>query len=75
MVVQYALNKNKIPALTETGLEKITNPDWFTGVMWNNIKTDSIKKNKPHLLVWRNAHLGHFYAPYRGHSSVPNFKL
>jgi len=37
MVVQYALNKNKIPALTETGLEKITNPDWYTGVMGNNI--------------------------------------
>lgn len=73
MVVQYALDKNKIPALTETGLEKIINPQWYTTVMWNNIKAGSITKKIAYLLVWRNAHSGHFYAPYPGHSSVPDF--
>jgi len=24
-------------------------------------------------MVWRNAHTGHFYAPYPGHPSVPGF--
>ncbi len=68
MVVQYALSKNKIPALTETGLERITNPNWFTEVLWKNIQADSV-----YLLVWRNAYTGHFYAPYPGHASVPDF--
>ena len=45
----------------------------YTSVLWNNLRADSITKKIAYLLVWRNAHLGHFYAPYPGHSSVPDF--
>ena len=73
MVVQYALDKNKVPALTETGLERITNPNWYTTVLWNSIEADSVTKKIAYLLVWRNGHLGHFFTPYPGHNSVPDF--
>jgi mannan endo-1,4-beta-mannosidase len=73
MVVRYALDKNKVPALTETGLEKITNPTWYTTIMWNNMRKDSVARKIAYFLVWRNAHKGHFYAPYPGHNSVPDF--
>jgi mannan endo-1,4-beta-mannosidase len=71
-IVQYAQSNHKVAALTETGLEKITDPDWFTTI-FNAIKADPYAGRIAYLMVWRNAHTGHFYAPYPGHSSVPDF--
>jgi mannan endo-1,4-beta-mannosidase len=73
LVSQIAAEKKKIPALTETGLEGVSNPNWFTDVILN-----PIKENKDiqiaYLLVWRNGNPNHHYAPYKGHASETNFK-
>jgi len=72
-ICKYARSRNKVAALTETGMEKIENPAWFTEVVLNKIKADPDAREIAYLMVWRNAHTGHFYAPYPGHSSVPDF--
>jgi len=73
-VSQLAKEKNKVAAMTETGLEEITNPNWFTEVILNPIKSNP-DIQLSYFLVWRNAHdrPNHYYAPYPGHSSVDDF--
>jgi mannan endo-1,4-beta-mannosidase len=74
-LVEMAETRNKIPALTETGLERITNINWFTQFMLNPIKNDPIAKRIAYQAVWRNASVSHHYAPYPGHPSVPDFLI
>ena len=72
-IVGEADKRRKIPALTEAGLEKITVPDWYDTNLLGQMKADPQARRIAYLLVWRNAHPGHFYAPYPGHASVPGF--
>ncbi|WP_375418278.1 glycoside hydrolase family 26 protein [uncultured Hymenobacter sp.] len=72
-IVGEAGRRGKIAALTEAGLEKITAPAWFNDNLLGQIKADPQARQIAYLMVWRNAHLGHFYAPYPGHASVPGF--
>jgi len=72
LICRYARSKNKPAALTETGLEKITDKNWFTEVL-NSIKADKDARYISYMMVWRNAHTGHFYAPYPGHQSEADF--
>ena len=63
---------NKIPTLSETGLEAITVNNYFTGTLWPTIS----KYNISYFLLWRNAFNkpNHFFAPYPGHPSGEDFK-
>jgi mannan endo-1,4-beta-mannosidase len=71
-IVDYAQSKGKVAALTETGLEKIPENLWFSTLL-QQIKANPKASKIGYMMVWRNAHTGHFYAPYPGHSSVPDF--
>ena len=73
IVSDCAAKKGKLAAFTETGLESLTNPNW-----WNDVLLKVMKSGDLHLcyvLVWRNDQRSptHFYAPFPGHSSVPDF--
>jgi mannan endo-1,4-beta-mannosidase len=72
IVSQLAKEKNKVAALTETGLEGITNPTWFTEAVLNPIKENQ-DIQLSYLMVWRNATEKHHYAPYPGHAAVADF--
>ena len=72
-IVGEARRRGKIPALTEAGLEKITAPNWYADNLLGQLKADPQAWRIAYIMVWRNAHLGHFYAPYPGHNSVPGF--
>ena len=72
-VVAEAAKRGKIAALTEAGLEKITVPDWYTRNLLGQIEASPRARRIAYVMVWRNAHAGHFYAPYPGHASVPDF--
>ena len=74
LITQIARDKGKVAALTETGLEGVTRPDWFTEVILNPIKANGDDIAIAWVLVWRNANTTHHYAPYPGHLSVPDFK-
>lgn len=72
IVSSIAKEKKKIAALTETGMEGIKNPTWFTEVILNPMKANP-DIQLAYFMVWRNANTTHHYAPYPGHSSVPDF--
>jgi mannan endo-1,4-beta-mannosidase len=73
IVSAYAVKNNKLAAFTETGLESIPNAEWWTSVLLKALKTKGLKLC--YILVWRNdAHSAtHFYAPFPGQQSVPDF--
>ncbi len=72
VVSQLAREKSKVAALTETGLEGITNASWYTEVILNPLKANP-KIQLAYFMVWRNANEKHHYAPYPGHPSVEDF--
>jgi mannan endo-1,4-beta-mannosidase len=74
IVNDFALENNKLAAMTETGLESIVNPVWYTEVLNKVLQTN--KLNLAYVLVWRNDTRSptHYYAPFPGHSAVPDFK-
>lgn len=70
----YAIKKGKLAAFTETGLESIPNPAWWTETLLKVMRKDNMQLS--YVLVWRNdTHSPtHYYAPFPGHSCVPDFK-
>jgi len=73
IVSDYAAKAGKVAAFTETGLESLPNPTWWTETLLKALKTPGVRL--AYVLVWRNdtRSATHFYAPYPGHSSVPDF--
>jgi mannan endo-1,4-beta-mannosidase len=73
IVSDFAKRKNKLAAFTETGLESIPNGRWWTDVLLRLMKTEGLQLS--YVLVWRNDQHSatHYYAPFPGHSSVPDF--
>ena len=74
IIDSLAHSHSKLMAISETGLETIPNPVWFTDVVLPTIKTNSATMNTSWILFWRNGRPDHFYAPYPGHPSAEDFK-
>lgn len=72
VVSRIAVEKNKVAALTETGLEGVANPKWFTEVILKPVKENPAIQIA-WVLVWRNANETHHYAPYPGHAAEKDF--
>jgi mannan endo-1,4-beta-mannosidase len=78
LTAQFAAEKNKIAALTETGLEAIPDSLWWTQTILNSLLANEYSKQITYVQVWRNAtkrveNRDHFYAPYPGQLSAPDF--
>ncbi|MDA6072595.1 glycoside hydrolase family 26 protein [Flavobacterium sp. AC] len=73
IVSDLAVKKNKLAALTETGLESIPNETWWTQTLLKVLKSENLEL--AYVLVWRNDSTSptHFYAPFPGQISVPDF--
>lgn len=56
-------------AITETGLELLTEPNWWTSVLQPVLKNSGLS----YVLVWRNGRPDHYYAPYEGNNTVEDF--
>lgn len=69
----YAFRKGKLAAFTETGLESIPNPSWWTETLLKVMKSDNLRLC--YVLVWRNDQNSptHYYAPFPGQASAPDF--
>jgi len=67
---KIAKEKNKVYAFTETGFNGLSDPKWWTESLLPTIENSGVAW----LLVWRNSHSGHFYAPYPGQISEDDFK-
>lgn len=74
IVSDYGKKAGKLAAFTETGLESIPNPTWWTETLLKVMKSDGMKLC--YVLVWRNDMRSptHYYAPYPEQVSVPDFK-
>lgn len=72
-VVRMARERDKIPAMTETGYERIPQPDWWTSRMLAAFEEDDLTRGIAWVLVWRNDSETHHYAPYPGHPSADDF--
>lgn len=73
-VIQAVADRyHKLSAFTETGLESIPNNTWWTEILLNAVMQPGLKLS--YVLVWRNDSKSptHYYAPFPGHSSVPDF--
>lgn len=73
IVSDYAKKAGKLAAFTETGLESIPDSTWWTNTLLKSLKAE--KMRLAYVLVWRNDRqsLTHYYAPYPGQASVPDF--
>ncbi|CAN5211421.1 glycosyl hydrolase [soil metagenome] len=78
MLVEMAEERNKIPAMTETGYEGIPDPEWWTETLLAGINANENTRRIAYVLAWRNANHendrpNHYYAPFPGHPSEANF--
>lgn len=73
IVSDYARKAGKLAAFTETGLESIPNPTWWTGTLLKALRAEEMQL--AYVLVWRNDAKSptHYYAPFPGHPSAPDF--
>jgi mannan endo-1,4-beta-mannosidase len=73
IISDYARKYGKLAAFTETGLESLPNPNWWMEVLLKVMRSGN--KQLCYVLVWRNDSQSptHYYAPFPGHSSVPDF--
>ncbi len=69
-VREIGMEKNKVWAFSETGLEMLPMADWWTNILLPVIENSGAS----YVLVWRNGRPDHFYAPYPGQNSAENFK-
>lgn len=72
---EVAKEKKKIPALAETGYERIPYAQWWTNTLWKAMEGHKIS----YVLVWRNHGLQpngnwHYYIPKRNDISSEDFK-
>jgi len=72
-IVLLADERNKIPALTETGLDKLHIAEWWTEMLLAGIETNEVTSRIAYVLVWRNANTEHFHVPYPGQASATDF--
>ncbi|MEJ7770128.1 MAG: glycosyl hydrolase [Chitinophagaceae bacterium] len=73
IVSDYAIKSGKLAAFTETGLESIPNPEWWTNTLLKVMKSQQLRLS--YVLVWRNDRRSptHYYAPFPGQVSVADF--
>lgn len=73
IVDDFARQNGKLAAFTETGLESVADTNWYTNSLLKTLKQQHLKL--AYVLVWRNDSRSatHFYAPFPGHASVPDF--
>ena len=69
IMTAIAASKNMPCALTETGYNNIPEENWWTDELLTTIRPFPIV----YVLVWRNAFVTEYYAPYPGAPSAANF--
>lgn len=79
-LVDEANKRNKIAALSETGVEGIPNPTWWTDQVLPAFESNPGAQGVAYILTWRNANKekenrDHFFASHPDHPSAQNMKV
>lgn len=69
IVIKAAKSKNKFAALTETGLENVTDDQWYTQKLNRVLQDPQIAAYLSYVMVWRNDENVHFFFTHKGHSA------
>ena len=70
VVSDYAIRKNKLAALTETGLQNLAQNDWFTQKLLKVLNNQKVEI--AYALIWANTKSA-FWTPYKGHPAESDF--
>ena len=70
VVSDYAIAKNKIAALTETGASKLTQSNWYTQTLLRALQNQRVEL--AYVLVWANT-TSAYWTPYKGHAAEADF--
>jgi sialate O-acetylesterase len=73
IVTEVAKEHGKIAAMTETGLETVSNPEWYSKVLLPILKDEKVQFS--YAVIWRNSNYdpNHYYAPFPGHPGETDF--
>jgi mannan endo-1,4-beta-mannosidase len=74
IVVNYAIKAGKVAAFTESGLNKVTDDQWFTQTLGASFLQSEVASQIAYVMLWRNADTTHFFSSYPGHRSEVDFK-
>lgn len=75
IVIELAKEKNKLSALTETGLSNVTDSLWFTQKLGKVLNDSLISKELSYAMVWRSDPKVHFYFPAEDHEAAPDARI
>jgi mannan endo-1,4-beta-mannosidase len=70
IVSNYAKKKNKIAAMTETGLQNLPQSDWYTQKLLKILQQRPLELS--YVLAWANTSSA-FWTPYPGHAAAQDF--
>ncbi|MFV0377828.1 MAG: glycoside hydrolase family 26 protein [Mangrovibacterium sp.] len=70
VVIGLAKQKQKLAALTETGLELVPDSSWYSSKLGAVLNDSIVKRELSYAMVWRNASPKHFFFPYLGHPAA-----
>ena len=70
IVSDYAKKKNKVAAMTETGLQNLTQSDWYTQMLQKVLQNQKLEM--AYVLVWANTKDA-YWTPYKGHTAEADF--
>ncbi|MEX0721323.1 MAG: glycosyl hydrolase [Balneolaceae bacterium] len=78
-LVEEAEKRNKIAALSETGLDGLSQENWWTEKVLASLQANPKAEGIAYVLTWRNANReregrDHFFASYPDHPSAPDMK-
>lgn len=74
IVIEAAKMKHKYAALTETGLENVTDNTWFTTILGTILEDPIIAKELSYTMLWRSDEKVHFFFTYPGHPAAEDAK-
>ena len=74
IAVQYAQKTDKVAALTETGLDRIEQADWYSANLAAVLEASELTRQAVYVMVWRNHDLSHFYVPHPEHEAADDFR-
>ncbi|WP_259067014.1 glycoside hydrolase family 26 protein [Mucilaginibacter sp. X4EP1] len=70
IISDLALEQHKVAAFTETGLENVSEPDWYTHKLLKALMADQAQI--AYVMVWSNRPKS-YWTPYKGHPAEADF--
>lgn len=70
IIIDLAKQKQKMAALTETGLELVPDSTWYSTKLGAVLNDSIVRQELVYAMVWRNASPQHFFFPYPGHPAA-----